>query len=55
MTRDVRTAVEQARARLLSSSRFMDGAAVTDFEQAWASYCGYRRLSAWAMGPMPCG
>ncbi len=40
MTRDVRTAVEQAWARLLSSSRFMDGAAVTDFEQAWASYCG---------------
>ncbi len=40
MTRDVRTAVEQAWARLLSSSRFVGDEAVEDFEQAWASYCG---------------
>jgi dTDP-4-amino-4,6-dideoxygalactose transaminase len=40
MTRDVRTVVEQAWARLLSSSSFVGGEAVEDFEQAWASYCG---------------
>ena len=40
MTRDVRAAVEQAWARLLDSSRFVGGEAVTDFEQEWASYCG---------------
>ena len=40
MTRDVRADVEQAWARLLSSSRFVNGEAVEDFEQAWASYCG---------------
>jgi dTDP-4-amino-4,6-dideoxygalactose transaminase len=40
MTRDVRAAVEQAWARILSSSRFVGGEAVEDFEQAWASYCG---------------
>jgi dTDP-4-amino-4,6-dideoxygalactose transaminase len=40
MTRDVRAAVEQAWARLLTSSRFVGGAAVEDFEQEWASYCG---------------
>ena len=40
MTRDVRAAVEQAWARLLSSSKFVGGEAVEDFEQAWASYCG---------------
>ena len=40
MTRDVRTAVEQAWARLLGSSRFVGGEAVEEFEQAWASYCG---------------
>jgi dTDP-4-amino-4,6-dideoxygalactose transaminase len=39
-TRDVRTAVEQAWARLLSSSRFVGGAAVEEFEHEWASYCG---------------
>ena len=40
MTREVRATVEQAWARLLSSSRFMGGDVVEDFEQAWASYCG---------------
>ena len=40
MTRDVRTAVEREWARLLSSSRFVGGAAVEDFEREWASYCG---------------
>jgi dTDP-4-amino-4,6-dideoxygalactose transaminase len=40
MTRDVRAAVEQAWAPLLSSSRFVGGAAVEVFEQEWASYCG---------------
>jgi dTDP-4-amino-4,6-dideoxygalactose transaminase len=40
MARDVRTVVEQAWARLLSSSSFVGGEAVEDFEQAWASYCG---------------
>ena len=40
MTRDVRADVEQAWARLLRSSRFVNGDAVEDFEQAWASYCG---------------
>jgi dTDP-4-amino-4,6-dideoxygalactose transaminase len=40
MTRDVRTVVEQAWARLLSSGRFVGGEAVENFEQAWASYCG---------------
>jgi dTDP-4-amino-4,6-dideoxygalactose transaminase len=40
MTREVRATVEQAWARLLSSSRFMGGDAVEDFERAWASYCG---------------
>jgi dTDP-4-amino-4,6-dideoxygalactose transaminase len=39
MTRDVRDTVEQGWARLLSSSRFIGGGAVEDFEQAWASYC----------------
>ena len=40
MTRDVRTDVEQAWARLLSSSTFVGGQAIEDFEHAWASYCG---------------
>jgi dTDP-4-amino-4,6-dideoxygalactose transaminase len=39
MTRDVRTAIERAWARLLDSSRFVGGEAVQDFEQQWASYC----------------
>ena len=40
MTRDIRPAVDRAWADLLNSSRFVGGAAVEDFEQAWASYCG---------------
>ena len=40
MTRDIRPAVDRAWADLLNSSRFVGGAAVEDFERAWASYCG---------------
>ena len=40
MTRDVRINVEQAWAQLLSSSRFIGGDAVEEFEREWASYCG---------------
>ena len=40
MTGDVRAGVEQAWARLLSSSGFVGGEVVEDFERAWASYCG---------------
>jgi hypothetical protein len=54
MTRDVRAVVEQAWARLLSSSRFVAGAAVEVFEHEWASYCGVAVRLAWAAGPMPC-
>jgi dTDP-4-amino-4,6-dideoxygalactose transaminase len=39
MTRDIRPAVDQAWSELLDSSRFVGGAAVDEFEQAWASYC----------------
>lgn len=40
MTREVRATVERAWGRLLSSSRFIGGDAVEDFERAWAAYCG---------------
>ena len=54
MTRDIRPAVDRAWADLLDSSRFVGGEAVEEFERAWASYCGVRMRSAWAMGPTPC-
>ena len=40
VTRDIRTAIERAWARLVDSSRFVGGEAVEQFEQNWASYCG---------------
>lgn len=40
MTRDIRPVIDRAWADLLESSRFVGGAAVEDFERAWASYCG---------------
>ena len=40
MTREVRAAVDQGWERLLTSSRFIGGQAVEEFEQAWATYCG---------------
>lgn len=40
MTREVRPAVEHAWSELLDSGRFVGGAAVDEFEQAWAAYCG---------------
>jgi dTDP-4-amino-4,6-dideoxygalactose transaminase len=40
MTREIRPAVDHAWSDLLDSSRFVGGAAVEEFEQAWASYCG---------------
>lgn len=39
MTREVRPAVRQAWDRLLAAGAFIGGAAVEEFEQAWASYC----------------
>ena len=40
MTREVRRIAEPAWRRVLDSSRFIGGAAVEEFEAAWASYCG---------------
>jgi dTDP-4-amino-4,6-dideoxygalactose transaminase len=40
MTREVRGAIEHGWDRVLASSRFIGGAAVEEFEEAWASYCG---------------
>jgi dTDP-4-amino-4,6-dideoxygalactose transaminase len=40
MTREVRDTVNQGWARLLESSRFIGGDAVTEFERAWAARCG---------------
>ena len=40
MTRDIRPAVDRAWENLLSSSQFVGGAAVEEFERAWASFCG---------------
>jgi dTDP-4-amino-4,6-dideoxygalactose transaminase len=40
MTREVRGTVESAWGRVLDSGRFIGGAAVEEFETAWASYCG---------------
>src|SRR5262245_29811941 len=39
MTQEVRATVDQAWGRVLASSRFVGGAAVEEFEDAWASYC----------------
>jgi dTDP-4-amino-4,6-dideoxygalactose transaminase len=40
MTREVRDTVNEGWARLLDSSRFIGGDAVTEFERAWAARCG---------------
>jgi dTDP-4-amino-4,6-dideoxygalactose transaminase len=40
MTREVRGTLEEGWARLLDSGRFVGGAAVEEFEQAWAAFCG---------------
>ena len=40
MTREVRDSVDLAWRRVLSSSRFIGGEAVEQFEAAWAAYCG---------------
>jgi dTDP-4-amino-4,6-dideoxygalactose transaminase len=40
MTREVRGAVDLAWGRVLESNRFIGGAAVEEFEAAWAGYCG---------------
>jgi len=40
MTREVRGTVESAWEQVLDSGRFIGGAAVEQFEAAWASYCG---------------
>jgi len=40
MTREVRGTVESAWRCVLDSGRFIGGAAVEEFETAWASYCG---------------
>ncbi len=39
MTREVRDSVDLAWRRVLSSSRFIGGEAVAQFEAAWAAYC----------------
>jgi dTDP-4-amino-4,6-dideoxygalactose transaminase len=40
MTREVRGTVESAWRGVLDSGRFIGGAAVEEFEAAWAAYCG---------------
>jgi dTDP-4-amino-4,6-dideoxygalactose transaminase len=40
MTREVRHTVEQGWNQVLESGRFIGGHAVSEFERAWASYCG---------------
>ncbi len=40
MTREVRGTVESAWGQVVDSGRFIGGAAVEEFEAAWASYCG---------------
>jgi dTDP-4-amino-4,6-dideoxygalactose transaminase len=40
LTREIRSAVGRGWERLLETSEFIGGVAVTEFEQAWAAYCG---------------
>jgi dTDP-4-amino-4,6-dideoxygalactose transaminase len=40
MTSEIRRRVEDEWSRLLTSSRFIGGPAVAEFEAAWAAYCG---------------
>lgn len=50
MTREIRGTLNQGWERLLDTSQFIGGAAVEEFEQAWAGYCGVRHAVGVANG-----
>src|SRR6202171_2992319 len=50
MTREIRGTLDQGWERLLDTSQFIGGAAVEEFEQAWAGYCGVRHAVGVANG-----
>jgi dTDP-4-amino-4,6-dideoxygalactose transaminase len=50
MTREVRTEIDAAVARVLDSGRFIGGATVERFEREWADYCGTAHAIALANG-----